>query len=70
MQMTGMNRPRGGGGAARTPGVDVERVIEEVRRFSVAAPSWALGTGGTRFGRFPVAASRGRWRRSSTTSRR
>jgi L-rhamnose isomerase / sugar isomerase len=34
-------------------GVDVERVIEEVRRFSVAAPSWALGTGGTRFGRFP-----------------
>jgi L-rhamnose isomerase/sugar isomerase len=28
-------------------------VIEEVRRFSVAAPSWALGTGGTRFGRFP-----------------
>ena len=28
-------------------------MIEEVRRFSVAAPSWALGTGGTRFGRFP-----------------
>jgi L-rhamnose isomerase / sugar isomerase len=36
-------------------GVDVERVIEEVGRFSVAAPSWALGTGGTRFGRFPGA---------------
>jgi L-rhamnose isomerase / sugar isomerase len=34
-------------------GVDTERVIEEVRGFSVAAPSWALGTGGTRFGRFP-----------------
>jgi L-rhamnose isomerase/sugar isomerase len=34
-------------------GVDTERVIEEVRRFSVAAPSWALGTGGTRFGRYP-----------------
>ena len=33
--------------------VDVEAVISEVRRFSVAAPSWALGTGGTRFGRFP-----------------
>jgi L-rhamnose isomerase/sugar isomerase len=32
--------------------VDVERVIEEVRAFSVAAPSWALGTGGTRFARF------------------
>jgi L-rhamnose isomerase / sugar isomerase len=35
--------------------VDVERVIEQVRVFSVAAPSWALGTGGTRFGRFPGA---------------
>ena len=33
--------------------VDAERVIEEVRHFSVAAPSWALGTGGARFGRFP-----------------
>jgi L-rhamnose isomerase/sugar isomerase len=31
-----------------------EQIIEEVRRFSVAAPSWAVGTGGTRFGRFPV----------------
>ena len=28
-------------------------MIDEVRRFCVAAPSWALGTGGTRFGRFP-----------------
>ena len=34
-------------------GVDVGAVISEIRRFSVAAPSWALGTGGTRFGRFP-----------------
>jgi L-rhamnose isomerase / sugar isomerase len=34
-------------------GTDVERVIDEVARFSVAAPSWALGTGGTRFARFP-----------------
>jgi L-rhamnose isomerase/sugar isomerase len=34
-------------------GVDPESVIEAVRQFSVAAPSWALGTGGTRFGRFP-----------------
>ena len=33
--------------------VDVDAVIDEVARFSVAAPSWALGTGGTRFGRFP-----------------
>ena len=28
-------------------------MIAEVARFSVAAPSWAVGTGGTRFGRFP-----------------
>jgi L-rhamnose isomerase/sugar isomerase len=33
--------------------VDVDSVIAEVARFSVAAPSWAVGTGGTRFGRFP-----------------
>ena len=29
-------------------------VIEAVRRFAVAAPSWSVGTGGTRFGRFPI----------------
>ncbi len=34
-------------------GVGVERVVSELARFSVAAPSWAVGTGGTRFGRFP-----------------
>jgi L-rhamnose isomerase/sugar isomerase len=34
-------------------GIDPEAVIGEVMRFSVAAPSWAVGTGGTRFGRFP-----------------
>ena len=34
-------------------GVDAEAVITGVAAFSVAAPSWALGTGGTRFGRFP-----------------
>ncbi len=37
---------------ART-GVDGEAVVAEVARFSAAAPSWAVGTGGTRFGRFP-----------------
>ena len=35
------------------PRIDAEKVIDEVARFSVAAPSWAVGTGGTRFGRFP-----------------
>lgn len=34
-------------------GLDAEAVIEEIARFSVAAPSWAVGTGSTRFGRFP-----------------
>src|SRR5918992_6282905 len=34
-------------------GVDAEAVVAELARFSVAAPSWAVGTGGTRFGRFP-----------------
>src|SRR5205814_4799315 len=35
-------------------GVDAGAVIAQVARFSVAAPSWAVGTGGTRFGRFPM----------------
>src|SRR5438093_379663 len=34
-------------------GVVADDVVAEIARFSVAAPSWALGTGGTRFGRFP-----------------
>lgn len=31
---------------------NAEKVIEQLARFNVAIPSWALGTGGTRFGRF------------------
>ena len=33
--------------------LDFEQVVEQVRSFEVAIPSWALDTGGTRFGRFP-----------------
>ena len=33
-------------------GIDIERVVAQVAAFEVAVPSWALGTGGTRFGRF------------------
>lgn len=33
-------------------GIDVEGVLEKVSRLQIAIPSWALGTGGTRFGRF------------------
>lgn len=36
--------------ASLVPGV--EAIIEKLVRFQVAIPSWALGTGGTRFGRF------------------
>lgn len=33
-------------------GLDVEGVLKKVLDFQVAIPSWALGAGGTRFGRF------------------
>lgn len=31
---------------------NVEEVISKLEKFQIAIPSWALGTGGTRFGRF------------------
>ncbi len=34
-------------------GVDIEALKEKAAAFGVAAPSWAVGTGGTRFARFP-----------------
>ena len=34
-------------------GRDIKTVIAKTKTFTVAVPSWALGTGGTRFGRFP-----------------
>ncbi|MDN3687632.1 TIM barrel protein [Cyclobacterium jeungdonense] len=33
--------------------LEVEKLIQKIQDFQVAIPSWALGTGGTRFGRFP-----------------
>jgi L-rhamnose isomerase / sugar isomerase len=33
-------------------GVGVEKTIGQLQQLQVAIPSWALGTGGTRFGRF------------------
>src|ERR687891_263792 len=38
----------------RSAAVQAEGGIRTLAAFSVAAPSWALGTGGTRFGRFPI----------------
>ncbi|MFI5133098.1 MAG: sugar isomerase [Chitinophagales bacterium] len=32
---------------------NLKQVIEKLIAFQIAIPSWALGTGGTRFGRFP-----------------
>ncbi|MEK0082295.1 L-rhamnose catabolism isomerase [Benzoatithermus flavus] len=34
-------------------GRDIEAITAEVQRFKVAVPTWGVGTGGTRFGRFP-----------------
>ena len=34
-------------------GIDIDKVAAQVADFAVAAPSWAVGTGGTRFARFP-----------------
>ena len=30
----------------------VENIVDKLQKFQIAIPSWALGTGGTRFGRF------------------
>jgi len=34
-------------------GVDVEAVLREIQTFEVQIPSWGVGVGGTRFGRYP-----------------
>ncbi|HKN13665.1 MAG TPA: L-rhamnose catabolism isomerase [Candidatus Binatus sp.] len=36
-------------------GVDLEAITARIQRFAVAIPSWGVGSGGTRFARFPVA---------------
>ncbi|MGH8872106.1 MAG: TIM barrel protein [Acidimicrobiia bacterium] len=38
----------------RGAGASAADVVSALAQFSVAAPSWAVGTGGTRFGRFPI----------------
>jgi L-rhamnose isomerase/sugar isomerase len=37
----------------RRRGVEVEDLVAKARGFRVAVPSWGVGTGGTRFARFP-----------------
>ena len=36
-------------------GIRIDRLLDQALRFRVAVPSWALGAGGTRFARFPLA---------------
>jgi L-rhamnose isomerase / sugar isomerase len=40
-------------GRLKEEGHDVEALLKMIADFQIAIPSWALGTGGTRFARFP-----------------
>ncbi|MFY0606511.1 MAG: sugar isomerase [Cyclobacteriaceae bacterium] len=42
------------GGRLTASGLDVNSIISRLAEFQVAIPSWALGAGGTRFGRFSI----------------
>ncbi len=37
----------------RRRGIDIDVIAQQVSQFAVAIPSWGVGTGGTRFARFP-----------------
>ena len=41
------------GGMLARRGRDIEELTALAQRFAVAVPSWGVGTGGTRFARFP-----------------
>lgn len=41
-------------GVLERKGLNPQQVIEKIRAFHIAIPSWALGTGGTRFGRYSI----------------
>ncbi|MGN6582616.1 MAG: sugar isomerase, partial [Rhizobiaceae bacterium] len=34
-------------------GIDIDAIKADVAAYGVAVPSWGVGTGGTRFARFP-----------------
>jgi L-rhamnose isomerase / sugar isomerase len=42
------------GEALARKGIEVNTLVEKIKKFQVAIPSWALGSGGTRFGRFSI----------------
>src|SRR5689334_5127287 len=37
----------------RRRNIDIDRLVDRCQAFRVAVPSWGVGTGGTRFARFP-----------------
>jgi L-rhamnose isomerase len=41
------------GRSLKRRGVDIEAIVKQVAAFAVAVPTWGVGTGGTRFARFP-----------------
>lgn len=41
-------------GQLTSQNIDVEVLVDQIASFQVAIPSWALGAGATRFGRFPI----------------
>ena len=41
------------GGILARRGQDIEQLTSLAQSFAVALPSWGVGTGGTRFARFP-----------------
>ncbi|MEO5934852.1 MAG: TIM barrel protein, partial [Duganella sp.] len=41
------------GGMLARRGQDIEKLTAQAQKFAVALPSWGVGTGGTRFARFP-----------------
>ncbi len=45
-------------------GLNVENLLTTIQAFQIAIPSWALGTGGTRFGRYPGAANPATWKKN------
>ncbi|MEO8167279.1 MAG: sugar isomerase, partial [bacterium] len=42
------------GGQLSRRGIEIESITKKVQQFNVALPSWGVGTGGTRFARFPM----------------
>lgn len=49
-------------------GIDIDAVKAKVAAYGVAVPSWGVGTGGTRFARFPGPASRATYSTSLKTA--